>query len=318
MPKISGTYVTYDIVGQREDLSEIISNIDPTETPFISSVGARPRAENTYFEWQLDSLAAVNTANAQPEGNDATFVEPTATTRVGAHVQISNKTLIVSGSAEATRKAGRKSEMGYQIAKDAKALKRDIEGICLQRNTGDSGTDPRQTPSMLAYVRSNTIKGVGGADPAAPSPAYAGNRTDGTQVAFTQSMLTSVLSSAYTNGMKVGGSTILLGPAQKGVFSGFANKATPMIQVNSKQTSILAAADIFISDFGNLTVVPDRFQRNRDAWILDFELIGLKDLRPYEVIDLAKTGDANKKLLQREWGLQVDNEKGLALVADLV
>ncbi len=321
MTVFTGTYVTYDTKGIREDLSDLISNITPYETPFITSAGARPKASQTFFEWQLDTLSTGDNTNAQLEGDDiTTATEPSATTRVGNYVQISRKIIVISDTDEVVVKAGRKSELGYQTAKKAKELKTDIESVCLTRMTGaaaGNSTTARGTAPLLSFVHSNTVKGAGGADPAAPNPTYAGNRTDGTQVAFTNTLLNTVITTAYTNGMKIAGSTLMLGPTQKSVFSAFTNKATPMIQVNNDQTSILGAADVYISDFGNISVIPNRFQRNRDAWLLDFELIGLKDLRPYKIVDLAKTGDATKKMLLREWGLQVDNEKGLAGVFDL-
>lgn len=319
MPAFTGTYTTYATIGTREDLSELISNISPTETPFITGAGVRPKAKQTFFEWQLDALAAADNTNAQPEGNDITTAAvPTATTRVGNYCQISSKVIVVSDTDETTDKAGRKSELSYQAAKKAKELKLDIEAICLTRNTGALNTDPRRTATMLSYLRTNVDFGAGGANPAAPAPTYAGLRTDGTQRAFTVTLLNNVVQLAYANGMKVGGSVLMLGAAQKSVFSGFTNKAAPQIQVNASQTTILGAADVYISDFGNISVVPNRFQRNRDAWLIDFDLVGLKDLRPYKITDLAKTGDATKKLLLREWGLQVDNEKGCGLVADLI
>lgn len=319
MAVFTGTYTTYTTVGTREDLSDMISNISPTETPFTTNAGKRPKATSTFVEWQLDSLAAADTANAQPEGDDITSATvPAATTRVGNYMQISRKVVVVDDTNDATTKAGRKSELGYQTAKKAKELKLDIEAICLSRNTGASGADPRRTATLLSYVRTNVDVGATGANPAAPAPTYAGNRTDGTARAFTTTLLNNVIQLGFTNGMKIGGATLMLGPAQKAVFSTFTNKATPQIQINSDQTAILGAADVYISDFGNISVVPNRFQRNRDAWLLDFDLIGFKDLRPYKIVDLAKTGDATKKMLIREWSLQVDNEKGLGLVADLI
>jgi hypothetical protein len=319
MTAFTGTYTTYATVGTREDLSNIISNLSPSETPFITNAGSRPQAKQVFFEWQLDTLASADNTNAQPEGDDITTAAvPAATSRVGNYCQISRKVIVVSDTDETTDKAGRKSELAYQTAKKAKELKLDIESVCLTRNTAVSSADPRKTSSLLAFVRTNTDVGATGANPAAPGTTYAGIRTDGTQRAFTVTLLNNVIQLGFTNGAKIGGMTLMLGPAQKSVFSSFTNKAAPQIQINSDQTAILGAADVYISDFGNISVIPNRNQRNRDAWLLDFDLIGLKDLRPYKIVDLAKTGDATKKMLLREWGLQVDNEKGLGLVADLI
>ena len=318
MTAFTGTYTTYDTKGIREDLSEMISNISPSDTPFTTNAGKRPKGTQTTFEWQLDSLAAADNTNAQLEGDDITTASvPAATTRVSNFMQISRKLIVVADTDEVVVKAGRKSELGYQTAKRAKELKLDIESVCLTRNTAASSADPRKTASLLGFVRTNVDLGATGVNPIAPAPSYTGVRTDGTQRAFTATLLNNVIQLAYTSGAKIGGMTLMLGPAQKAVFSTFTNKATPQIQINSDQTAILGAADVYISDFGNISVMPNRQQRNRDAWLLDFDLIGLKDLRPYKIVDLAKTGDATKKMLIREWGLQVDNEAGIGLVADL-
>lgn len=318
MSAIANTFVRANDIGVREDLSDLISNISPTETPFQSNAGTRPRAKQTFYEWQIDSLAAVDTGNAQNDGNDYTsFTAVTPTSRVGNYTQISALDFLISGTVQAVDAAGRKSEIAYQLAKNAKVFKRNIEATCLERNTGASNSDPRNTAVLLSYVRTNTVKGVGGADPAAPSPAYSGNRTDGTQVAFTETILKTGIVSAYTTGMKIDGSTLMLGPTQKGVFSAFNGIATKFKDIPKGMATIVGAADVYVSDFGEIAVVPNRFQRNRDAWLLDWDLIGLKDLRPYSVIELAKTGDADKRLLLREWSLQVDNEAGLLGIFDL-
>jgi uncharacterized protein DUF5309 len=318
MAAVTNTFTTPSAKGIREDLSNLIANISPTEAPFTANAGTRPRAKQTFYEWQLDSLATVDTANAQAEGNDiSTFPAIVPTSRVGNYCQISQKQLVVSATLETVDKAGRKSELAYQIAKKGKEMKRDIEATVLSRNTGAVNTDPRATATMLSYVRTNTDKGATGADPAAPAPTYAGARTDGTQRAFTETILKNIIALGFASGMKIDGAVLMLGTTQKGVFSTFAGIATKFKDIPKGQATVVGASDVYVSDFGEITVVPNRFQRNRDGWLLDFDLIGFKDLRPYEVIDLAKTGDATKKLLNREWSLQVDVEAGQALAADL-
>lgn len=318
MPAIANTLTTFGTIGIREELSDIISNIDPTEVPFSSNAGKRAQADNTFYEWQLDSLAAVDTSNARNEGNDHTaFTAIAPTVRVGNYMQISDKDLIISATQEAVKKAGRKSDRAYNTVKRGVELKRDIEATVLQRNTGAINTDPRRTSTMLSYVRTNVDLGAGGVNPVAPAPFYAGVRTDGTQRVFTETILKSICQKGFTAGMKVDGSVLMVGALQKQVVSQFAGIATRFKDVGKGTASIVGAADIYVSDFGTISVVPNRFQRNRDAWLIDFNMIGFKDLRPYQVIQLAKTGDAEKQLMLREWSLQVDNEAGVALAADL-
>lgn len=323
MAAIANTYKTYDTKGIREQLSDIISNISPTETPFVSNAGMGEEVTNTFFEWQQDSLAAPDTTNARVEGDDHTaFAARTPTKRVGNYVQISDKDVIVSGTNEKVKKAGRTSELAYQISKSGKELKRDIEAICLANQgavAGDAVT-PRKTAALLAWLRTNVDYNT--TDGANPDPIAAGaptdTRTDGSLRAISETQLKNVAQLMFTSGGQVDGSTLMVHPSIKPLVSAFAGIATKTYQQTAaRQAVIVGAADVYVSDFGVITVVPNRFQRSRDAFLLDWDLVKLRDLRPYEVIDLAKTGDATKKLLLREWGLEVTNEAGLGLIADI-
>src|SRR5690242_3453632 len=154
MAKVSGTMVTSDVVGDREDLTDNIYMLSPTATPLMSMIG-REKCTNTLHEWQIDTLADPDCANAQPEGNEAAFTDPAQTTRVGNHNQISTKTAIISGSVEAQKRAGRKSEMARQLMKRTKELKRDMETI-LFANQGADSADPRKLGGLEAWLKTNT------------------------------------------------------------------------------------------------------------------------------------------------------------------
>lgn len=317
MAIVAGTFTTYATKGIREELSDVIYRITPTDTPFMSNAG-KGSVDNTYFEWQQDSLAAVDGANAKLEGDDASFTTPAATTRVGNYAMISNKTLVVSGTDERVKKAGRKSEIAYQMAKRSSEIKRDMETILLANAIGNAGAagTARVTAGLLAWIRTNTDKGATGADPAAPNPYPQGLRTDGTQRAFTETILKNVVQLAWAAGGSP--STLMVNGPQKQVVSGFSGIAQIRhMAEGQKPASIIGAADVYVSDFGAISVVPNRFQRNRDAFVLDFDLVEVDYLRPFQTIELAKTGDAEKRLLQVEYGLRVKHEGGLALAADL-
>jgi len=317
MSAINNTFVSDNAVGVREDLSDVISNISPTMTPFITNAGMGPKAKQTRFDWQLDNLADAGT-NHWPEGDDVTFDEITETEKVSNVVQISRKAFLISDTEEEVDKAGRKSEIAYQIAKRGKELKRDVEFICLSSNQGAVATGTRRTATMLSIVRTNVVDGGGAAaDPTAPvNGLYTGTRTDGTDTNFTEDRLKDALNQMYMSGGDVDGAVIMLHPIQKQVFSTFTGIATATKNIGSGAATVVGAIDVYVSDFGTLSATPNRFARNRDAWVFDFNLIRLKDLRPYKVVNLAKTGDAEKRFLRREWGLQVDNEAGLALITD--
>lgn len=320
MAIIANTYKTFEQVGIREQLSDVIYNISPEDTPFMNSIGRGPKAENTYFEWQKDALAAPDNTNAHLEGDDvAAFPAVVPTARVGNRTQISRKLLILSETANAVNTAGRKSEEAYQMAMRSAELKRDMENILIGTNQGavtGSAAVARKTASLLAWVRTNVDLGATGANPAAPAPQPAAGRTDGTQRPFTETILKNVVQLQFTAGGKT--DVLMVGAAQKQVVSGFAGIATKTLNFSSAApVAIVGAADVYVSDFGKFYVVPNRLQRNRDAWFLDLEYLSLSYLRPFKRVKLAKTGDAEKRMLIVEYGLRVGAEEAQGLAADL-
>lgn len=314
MAAISGTYVTTSAKGLREDLSDKIYQISPEKVPFMSMVG-KGKSKAVLHEWQVDELAAPDTANKRAEGNDSAFTVPAVTLRLGNYHQISDKTAIVSGTLESVDKAGRKSEMALQLAKRAPELKRDIESILLS-NQAASGSDPRAVGSLLSFIKTNTVKGAGGADPSYTN-IPTGTRTDGTQAAFTEAMLKSVQQKVWTEGGDCG--VLMTGGAQKAVVSTFAGNATRTVQLNAAQKPgvTIAAMDVYVGDLGTVKVIPNRWQRNRDAFVLEPGRISIDYLRPFQTEKLAKTGDAEKRLLLCEYTLKVQNEKAIGAAYDL-
>jgi hypothetical protein len=318
MAIVTNTFTTYSAKGIREDLSNVITNISPEETPFMSNIG-RENVTNTLYEWQTDALAAA-AANAQLEGDDVTFEAVTATVRLQNYAQISRKTIVLSNTEEVVNKAGRRSEIAYQIAKRSAELKRDQEFAMLNNagTTSGSTTAARTSASLGAFIKTNvdwdTTNGV--------NPTYTTlpqlGRTDGTVRTFTETILKNVIQKVWAQG---GTPKILMtGPVNKQRVSGFAGIASSRFNVEggARPATIIGAADIYVSDFGNVNVVPNRFQRERDAWVLDPDYAKMVVLRPYQQVELAKTGDAEKRLLIVEWGLKVLAENAHGLAADLV
>ena len=311
------TYQTYTAIGQREDLSDVIYNISPTETPFLNSVG-KSKATAIYHEWQTDSLASVNTSNAAVEGATASDATISPTVRVGNRTQISQKTIKISGTLDAVNKAGRKSEKAYQLAKASSEIKRDMEAILLSNQTAANGnaTTARNLGGLQAWLASNTSNGSGGSAGANGTTA----RTTGTDRAFTATLLNSVAQSAFTNG---GSPTMLLvTPAQKVVASTFSGIATRYRDVPAnQQAQIINAADVYVSDFGIIQIVPDRFIPNADnddtAFLLDTEMAAVAYLRPFQTNELAQVGDAELTQLLVEYTLEVKNEAAHGIISDL-
>jgi hypothetical protein len=310
------TYQTYTAVGQREDLSNVIYNISPTDTPFMNSVG-KNSATAVLHEWQTDSLAAVNLSNAVIEGADAGTATLSPTVRVGNRTQISNKVVKISGTLEQVNKAGRRSEKAYQLAKASAELKRDMEGILLSNQVaaaGNGSTTARTLGGLQTWLNSN-YNGTGTAGNLGTTA-----RVTGTDRAFTSTLLNTTIQSAYTNG---GAPTILLvTPAQKVVASTFTGIATRFRDVPaSQQAQVIAAADVYVSDFGIIQIVPDRFIPNVDnddcAFLLDPEMAAVSYLRPFQTIELAKTGDSENTELLVEYTLEVKNQAAHGIIADL-
>jgi len=315
MAQPTGIFVTYSGVGLREDLENVIYDISPTETPFMS-MGGRSDAVAVNHEWQIDSLADAVATNYHEEGATLTAAEPAATTRIGNICQISLKTTLVSGTLDAVSKAGRKEELAYQMTKRAKELKRDMETTLLSNQTKTAmaaDTTVRKMGGLPNYVKTNVSIGSNGAG--------AGNgaaRTDGTQRTFTETLLKATILSAYSNGADC--KYLMMAPAKKQIFSTFVGVGGASGVSNFTHTAdqrIIGGIDIYVSDFGELAVVPNRFQRARDVWILDPEYYGIAYLRPFVQKEVASTSDGEQRAIITEYTLAVKNEKALGAVYDL-
>ena len=311
-------YNAYDAIGQREDLTDIIYDISPTETPFMSSIG-KTKATAVYHEWQTDSLAAATTNNAAVEGADASDATLSPTTRLGNYTQILQKTIKVSGTLDTVNKAGRKSEKAYQLAKASNELKRDLETILLSnqgRATGTTNSTARKMGSLLSWIKTNSSVQTNGGD---PTTIGVSTRTDGNTRTFTETLLKEVVAEVFTSGgvPKI----LMVGALGKQKASSFTGLSAYRYNVNAggggAQATIAAAADVYLSDFGSISVVPNRFMRTRDALILDPEYAALAYLRPFQTNELAKAGDADKTQILVECTLEVKNEAAHGIVADL-
>ena len=315
MAQVVATFSTYDAVGNREDLSDIIYDISPTDTPFVSN-GGRGSADHTFHEWQQDALASAG-SNAQVEGDDVDVYDTASpTVRVGTYCQISRKTVLVSGTQRAVNPAGRPDELPFQLAKRSKELKRDIEYICTNNQATVAGDDStaRTTGSIQAWLKGNSSEGTNGADPVY-STTPTDTRSDGDERTFTEAMLKTVIQSAWTNGGEP--SMLLMGAYNKTVASAFTGIAAQRHAAGDSPTTIVGAADVYVSDFGDISFVPSRFQKQSDALVLDTNGYSIDFLRPFMQEEMAKTGDGDKRMLLVEWSLKVNHELQHGIVADL-
>ena len=311
------TYQTFQAVGEREDLIDVIYDISPTDTPFMSTV-AKTNATNVYHEWQTDSLAAAAT-NAAVEGADDSDATLSATTRVGNYTQISQKTIKISGTLESVDKAGRKSEKAYQLAKASKEIKRDMEKALLNNTVQSAGSASaaRVLGGIQTWINSNYDGGTSGTAGSLGTTAKA----DGTDRAFTETILKTVVKEVFNSGGEP--KVLMTTPTQKQNVSAFAGIAAQRYMAPADQpTTIIGAADVYMSDFGQMSVVPNRFMTSEAdsgevALILDPEMASVAYLRPFQTNELAKAGDAEKTQLLAEYTLVVNNEAAHGICADL-
>lgn len=303
----SNTFLTTAAIGNKEDLTDIIYRISPTTTPLLN-MAAKSKATNTLHEWQTQDLAAAVTNNAQAEGDNASAKSVTPTTRLNNRTQISTKTVIVSGTQQAMNPAGRKDELAYQLSLASLELKRDMESSLTQLDV--TATAPRQARGLVGWVVDNVDNNGG------TLASYTGNtgRTTGTQRAFTEAQLKNVLQKIYTAGGDP--DTVMVGPSAKQTFSTFSGNATRFDK--SEDSKLVASIDVYVSDFGTLNVVPNRFQAARDVFILQSDKLAVAYLRPFSTIELATTGDAQQRELVVEYTLECRAPKAHGAVYDIL
>ena len=304
----AGTFKTYEAIGNREDLANMIYDISPTETPLMSNI-ARGKASNTKPEWQTDVLATAVSTNAVIEGDDATTNSAVPTVRLANICQISDKVPRVSGTQDAMDSAGRRNEMSYQIAKRGKELKRDIETTLCSLTAADeaSALTARAASGLGPFMWSNLKKlGVGTTATivTVTSGAPTTDVTAGTASAFSEQNLKDVIADIWTLG---GDPNMVLAAAfnkqRISAFSGIATQYRDNPQAGP--ATIIGAADVYVSDFGTVNIVPSRFTPTTAVYVLDTSTLETKYLRPIQMKTLAKTGDSDRRQILAEYTLCV-------------
>ena len=312
MAQPTSTFSSYDAVGNREDLSDIIFDISPTETPVLTAI-PKSKATGTKHEWQTDSLAAASGSNAVIEGDDATTDASTATTRVFNYCQISDKVPRITGTQEVVDKAGRRSEMAFQLEKRMKEIKRDVETSLLQNVASAAGNDTsaRTSGGLQSWVVTNQNIA---SDATAATGDGTDAHTDGTARALTEAMYEEVLAAAWTSG----GSPSLgvCNAFQKRKVAAFSGNATSFEKREDRK--IYNTVDIYLDPLGNeIRMVPDRFCPTDVVYFIDPEYLKFATCRDFRTWDLAKTGDSERKQILVEYTLEVCNEAAHGIITDL-
>ena len=311
MAQPTNTFDTYDSVGIREDLSNVIHNISPEETPFYSKA-AKKAAKNTLVEWQTDSLRA-STTNAHIEGDATTAEARAATTRLGNYTQIFKNAVVVSDSDDNVDNAGRAKEIAYQTLKIAKEQKLDIEKALFANNARAAGnsTTARELAGAPAWLTTNTVAGSGGADPTGDGTDA---RTDGTQAAFSQANFDTVMQSIWVAGGKP--DTVYLSAFQMNVALGFTGNNNQRSSVQAGDERVVKSLAVYVTPWGSVEFMPSRENRSRDVMIMQDDMWEVASLRGTKNVALAKTGDNTTRQVVTELTLCAKNEAANGIIAD--
>lgn len=314
MPKVTNAFTTYQAMGNREDLSNAIYNIDPFDTPVISAIRRR-NVKNRIFDWQTEFLPIVNPNNAQVEGFQLANNPAQPTIRVNNVTQISERDATVSGTQEEADAAGKGSEMAHQMALAAKVLKSDMEAIVCSRqarNDGnDSGPTARTTEAFSHWLAravdkySNPAASVSGYTTGLPvlstdvfAPVAAGN-----QIQITEAALGDAMQKAYTNGASP--SLWIVPPGPKRTISTFTGRSTTQVLVG--KTEVVATVDVIATDFGRIKVAPSRWVPTDVGLLIDPDYAAIAFFRAFRQYLMARIGDAETRMLVVEWGLEMRN-----------
>ena len=320
MAKVTGAFSTYNATGNREDLSNVIYNIDPFDTPVMSAIRRR-NVKNRLFDWQTEFLPSVDLANAQHEGFVLVGSLSTPTVRLNNVTQISKRDATVSGSQEESDAAGKGSEMSHQMAMKSKVLKNDMEAImCSRQARADGGDDPPATQTPIAARVTEAIshwlgraKDKAGAIAGAVAPGTIATglpvlATDafaapGAPVALTEKMLGDAMQKAYTNGASP--SLWVLPPGPKRTASNFVGRSTTQVLVG--KTEVVNTVDIFATDFGRIKAIPSRWLPVDVSLLIDPDYIAVAFFRSFRQYLMARTGDAEQRMIVVEWGVEMRN-----------
>lgn len=315
MASPANTVLVSNSIGNREDLSDIIFRVAAEDTPFISNIG-KDQAKAVFTEWQTEALASP-TINANLEGNTFAIGAGNFTTRVGNYTQIVTKAFGVSRTEEIVRKGGRTSEVNRQKILKGLECRRDFEFSVIGNNPSrvDNGTNARLAGGALAWITTNGTFGSGGAN-GGFSGGIVSAATNGTQRALTETLVKAVMSTAFSNGAHL--SQAYMGPVQKQEWSAFTGIANLRKEVGgSEMATIIGAADVYVSDFGVIQLIPHPYGLTRDVLIIDPKMWAVAVLDGWKTVALANTADSDQYAITFEATLMARNQLGGAAIRDL-
>ena len=316
MAIVTNAFTSYNATANREDLSNAIYNIDPFDTPIMSAVRRR-NVKNRIFDWQTEFLPLVNLNNAQLEGFSLANSPAQPTIRVNNTTQISERDATVSGTQEESDAAGKGSEMAHQMALASKVLKSDMESIMCSRQPRSADTSsnytttPRMTESISHWIaravdkNANPAAAVAGVTTGLPTlatdafAAVAG----GSQIQVSEAMLGQAMQQAYVNGASP--SLWIVPPGPKRTISTFVGRSTTQVLVG--KTEVVSTIDVIATDFGRIKVAPSRWVPTDVALLIDPDYAAVAFFRAFRQYLMARTGDAETRMIVVEWGIEMRN-----------
>ncbi|TNC10843.1 hypothetical protein FF100_22085 [Methylobacterium terricola] len=312
MATVSNAFTTKIAKGNREQLEGVIYNIDPTETPLFSLAGKK-NVKGVSFDWQIEKLPDPSNNAPQVEAYVNVNSAPTGTTRIQATTQLNKRDATVSGDQQAADAAGKpEGEMAHQMALASKALKLDIDRAygSTQPRVDDNGTVGSQTEGFAHYLKTNVSRGAGGASAASSTATV----TAGTARPLTEDLFDDVLQLAWTNGAKC--DWALVGGFQKRVISKFTGRQNGRYETKVGELAI-GGVNLLMSDFGDIKISLSRNIDQSSVLIIDPNYVKTAFFRGFDTYPVAKTGDADTKVIHARWGVQVSNEAAHAAIFDL-
>ena len=315
MAQPTNTFDSYDQVGLKEDVHDLIYMVSPEETPFLTKC-RKTKAANTFHEWQTDSLRASSTSNAHIEGDATAAVARTATTRLGSYTQIFKDAITVSDTDEGLSKYGRAKEMAYQVLKAGKEQRLDVEATIFnnQARAAGSSSAARNLAGAPAWLTSNTDFGANeGADPTGDGTDARTDETT-TLIAFDQDRFDGVMQSIWENGGNP--DTVYLSAFQMNKALAFTGNNNQRSAVQAGDERVIKSLAVYVTPWGTIEFMPSRENRSRDVFIMQDDMWEVATLRPTKNIELAKTGDATKRQVVTELTLCAKNEAANGIIAD--
>ena len=314
MAQPTNTFDSYDAVGIREDLSDIITNVSPEETPFHSKC-RKTTAKNTLVEWQTDALRS-SASNAHIEGDETTANAMTATSRLNNRTQIFKNAVTVPDTDEGLDKAGRQREMAYQVLKIAKEQKLDIEKALFDNNAKVAGnaSTARELAGAPSWIKTNVDfqSGNSGANPTGDGTDA--RTDDGTPTAFSQTKFDTVMQSIWENGGNP--DSVYLSAFQMNKALAFTGNNNQRSNVQGGDERVIKSLAVYVTPWGTVEFIPSRENRSRDVFIMQDDMWEVAVLRPTKNVELAKTGDSSKRQVVTELTLCAKNEKANGIIAD--